>query len=290
MFVDALLSGLTLGGMYALIAMGLTLQYGVARILNLAYGELLIGAAFAAYALVTFTGIGPLIGLLAIVPVSFVLSYSIYRVLLTPLVRRARTRGALEVDSILATFGMLFVIQGIMLAIFGGNYISYSYLNSGIELLGTTIAANRLVVLFVALLLGSVFYYLLTHTRIGTALRAVAVDPEAAGLVAIDVRWAAGLAFALGGGLAATGGVLVSMFLTFTANIGVVFTMKALIIVIMGGVGNILGALIAGLILGLAEAFVATFGDPGLTLAATYAIFLLVLLFKPEGLFGRSAR
>jgi branched-chain amino acid transport system permease protein len=290
MFVDALLSGLTLGGMYALIAMGLTLQYGVARILNLAYGEMLIAAAFAAYALVTFAGIGPLAGLVLIVPLGFALSYGIYRLLLTPLVRRARSRAVLEADSILATFGLLFVIQGVMLAIFGGNYTSYAYMNSGVDLFGTTIAANRLLVFFVALILGGGFYLALTRTRIGTALRAVAVDPVAAGLVAIDVRWAAGLAFALGGALAATGGVLASMFLTFSANIGVVFTMKALIVVIMGGVGNVLGALIAGLLLGLTESLVATFGDPGLTLAATYAIFLLVLLFKPEGLFGRAAR
>jgi branched-chain amino acid transport system permease protein len=289
MFVDALFSGLTLGGMYALIAMGLTLQYGVARILNLAYGEMLIAAAFAAYALVTFAGIGPLAGLVLIVPLGFALSYGIYR-LLTPLVRRSRTRAVLEADSILATFGLLFVVQGIMLAIFGGNYTSYAYMNSGVELFGTTIAANRLLVFFAALLLGCGFYLALTRTRIGTALRAVAVDPVAASLVAIDVAWAAGLAFALGGALAATGGVLASMFLTFSANIGVVFTMKALIVVIMGGVGNVLGALIAGLLLGLTEAFVATFGDPGLTLAATYAIFLLVLLFKPEGLFGRATR
>lgn len=290
MFIDALLSGLTLGGMYALIAMGLTLQYGVARILNLAHGEVLIAASFAAYALVTYAGIGPLWGLLLIVPLGFALSYAIYRVLLTPLVRRARTRAVLEVDSILATFGLLFIIQGLMLAMFGGNYTSYSYLNDPVELLGTTIAANRLLVLAVAITLGCVFYLALTRTRIGTALRAVAADPVAAGLVAIDVRWAAGLAFALGGALAATGGVLLSMYLTFNANIGVVFTMKALIVVIMGGVGNVLGALIAGLILGLAESFVATFGDPGLTLAATYAIFLLILLVKPEGLFGRAAR
>ena len=163
MFVDALLSGLTLGGMYALIAMGLTLQYGVARILNLAYGEVLIAAAFAAYALITFSGIGPLVGLIIIVPAGFALSYAIYRLLLTPLVRRARTRAVLEVDSILATFGMLFVIQGLMLAIFGGNYTSYSYLNTGIELLGAKVAANRLLVFAVAILLGGIFYYALTH-------------------------------------------------------------------------------------------------------------------------------
>ena len=143
MVIDATLSGLTLGGMYALIAMGLTLQYGVARILNLAHGEVLIASSFAAYALATYAGIGPLWGLLLVVPLGFALSYGIYRVLLTPLVRRARTRAALEVDSILATFGLLFIIQGIMLAMFGGNYTSYSYLNDPVELLGTTIAANR---------------------------------------------------------------------------------------------------------------------------------------------------
>jgi branched-chain amino acid transport system permease protein len=290
MLIDALLSGLTLGGMYALIAMGLTLQYGVARILNLAYGELLVAASFAAFALATMAGIGPIAGLLLVVPAGFILSYGIYSLLLTPLVARAKTRGALEVDSILATFGLLFVVQGIMLAIFGGDYTSYAYMNYGVAVLGTTVEANRLLVLAVAVLLGTGCYFALTRTRIGTALRAVAADPQAAGLVAIDVRWAAALAFALGGALAATGGVLVSMFLTFTANNGVIFTMKALIVVIMGGVGNVLGALLAGMILGLAEAFVATFGDPGLTLAATYAIFLLVLLIKPEGLFGRPAR
>jgi branched-chain amino acid transport system permease protein len=104
------------------------------------------------------------------------------------------------------------------------------------------------------------------------------------------VRAAAAMAFALGGGLVASGGVLVSMFLTFNANIGVVFTMKALIVVIMGGVGNMLGALVAGLILGLTETFVATWIDPGLTLAATYTIFLIILLVRPQGLFGRSGR
>src|SRR5262245_23350886 len=98
MLIDALLSGLVLGGMYALVAMGLTLQYGVARIMNLSYGELLIAAAFAAYALAA-AGVGPIVGLVVIVPAAFALSWLIYRILLQPLVRRARTRDALEVDS-----------------------------------------------------------------------------------------------------------------------------------------------------------------------------------------------
>lgn len=290
MFLEPLLTGITLGGMYALVAMGLTLQYGVARIMNLSYGEILVAAAFAVFWLFTAAGVNPLLGMVVVVPAALIASWLIYRVLLLPLVRRAKTRDALEVDSILATFGLLFVVQGVMLVLFGGAYYSYSFLAIPVNVFGVTIAANRLLALAFAAVIGLALYIGLTRTRAGTALRAVAVDPVAAQLVAIDVRAAAAIAFALGGGLVAAGGVLVSMFLTFNANIGVVFTMKALIVVIMGGVGNMLGALVAGLILGLTETFVATWIDPGLTLAATYTIFLIILLVRPQGLFGRSGR
>jgi len=289
MWIDALISGITLGGMYALVAMGLTLQYGVSRIMNLAYGEFLVAASFIAYMLFLSFGVSPLLGLLVIVPLSFIVNWGVYRHLLTPLVKRARNRGALEVDSILATFGLLFIIQGILQVIFGGNYHSYSFLNEPVSLFGAIIALNRLIALGFAAVFGIGFYLILTRTRLGTAIRAVAVDPVAAQLVAIDVRWAAALAFAVGGALAATGGVLVSMFLTFNANMGVVFTMKALIVIIMGGVGNVMGALVAGLLLGVIESLIATYVDPGLTIAVTYAFFLLVLLVKPTGLFGRAA-
>src|SRR5687768_2968808 len=124
MLTEALVSGLTLGGMYALFALGLTLQYGVARIMNLSYGELLVAAAFAAWWLFTALGIAPLPGMLLVIPAAFAITWIIYRVLLVPLVRRAPNREALEVDSILATFGLLFVVQGVMLVIFGGGYFS----------------------------------------------------------------------------------------------------------------------------------------------------------------------
>lgn len=286
MFTEPLLSGITLGGIYALIAMGLTLQYGVARIMNLSYGESLVAAAFAALWLFTAVSVNPLIGLFAIVPLAGLINWLIYRILLVPLVKRAPSRDALEVDSILATFGLLFVAQGVMLAIFGGNYFSYDFLSIPVKILGATISASRLLALGFAVVIGLALYLGLTRTRAGTAIRAVAVDPVSAQLVAIDVRATAAFAYALGGALVAAGGVLVSMFLTFNANLGVVFTMKALIVVIMGGVGNLLGCLVAGLILGLTETFVATYVDPGLTLAATYIIFILVLLLRPQGLFG----
>ena len=288
--VDIVLTGLIIGGMYALTAMGLTLQYGVARIMNLAYGEFVVAAALASYWLFTTQAVSPLLGLIAVVPLAFALNWAIYQVLLVPLVRRAKNEGMLEVDSILGTFGLLFVVQGILLVSFGGQYFSYSYLSIPVSVLGSNLAVNRLIALAFAAVIGTLLYFGLTRTRLGTAIRAVAVDPVAAQLVAIDVRRASAFAFALGGALVAAGGVLVSMFLTLNASMGVVFTMKALIVVIMGGVGNIIGALAAGLLLGIAETSVARLVDPGLTLAVNYALFLAVLLWRPTGLFGRTAR
>ncbi len=286
---DILLPGLVLGGMYALIALGLTLQYGVARIMNLSYGESLVAAAFGTLSLYSGLQLSPLLALLLAMPAAGLLNWLLYRLLLQRLIRRGKDAGAQEVDSILVTFGVLFVIQGIMLVAFGGQYYSYSYLSIPVTVLGSTLAVNRLVALGFAALIGTGVYLALTRTRVGTAVRAVAVDANAARLVGIDVAWLAGLAFAFGGGLVAAGGVLVSMFLTFNASMGVVFTMKALVVVIMGGVGNVMGALAAGLLLGVVETAVARLVDPGLTLAATFAMFLGVLLIRPTGLFGKAA-
>jgi branched-chain amino acid transport system permease protein len=285
---DIVLPGLVLGGMYALIALGLTLQYGVARVMNLSYGESLIAAAFGALSLYAGLGLSPLVALLLAVPLAVVLNWLLYRFLLERLMRRNKDRAAQEIDSILVTFGVLFVIQGIMLVAFGGQYYSYSYLSIPVVVFGSTLAVNRLIALTFAAVIGVAVYLALTRTRVGTAVRAIAVDANVARLVGIDVSALSGLAFACGGGLVAAGGVLVSMFLTFNASMGVIFTMKALVVVIMGGVGNVLGALFAGLMLGVVETAVARLVDPGLTLAATYALFLGVLLIRPTGLFGRA--
>jgi branched-chain amino acid transport system permease protein len=289
LLIDIVLAGAVLGGMYALVAMGLTLQYGVARIMNLSHGESLIAAAFGGLWGLTAFAVSPLIGLLVAIPLGFAVNWLLYQIVLMPLVKRAKNRAMLEVDSILATFGLLFVVQGVMLVAFGGQFNTMNYLSIPVNVLGSNVALNRLIALLFAAIIGTALYLALTRARYGTAVRAVAVDPVAAQLVAIDVRKASAFAFALGGALAAAGGVLIAMFTTFTATMGVVFTMKALIVVIMGGVGNIAGALVAGLMLGLAETAVARLVDPGLTIAVTYALFLAVLLWRPTGLFGRAA-
>ena len=284
--MDILVSGFLLAGTYVLIAMGLTLQYGVARIMNLANGEVLIAGALAAFWLSTNAEISPLITILLLAPTAFAVNWLIYKILLRPLVKRSKSRGQLEVDSILATFGLSFIMVGLMLVVHGEFY-TYEFLSQPITILGSIVAMNRFIAFILAVLVAISLYFWLNHTRAGSALRAVAVSPQAAGLVGIDVPRVAAIAFALGGSVTAIGGALISTFITLDGSVGVVFTMKALIIVILGGVGDIRGAVFAALILGIVETSVATLIDPGLTLAAAYLIFVLILLFRPQGLFGR---
>ncbi|MEP0943860.1 MAG: branched-chain amino acid ABC transporter permease [Rhizobiaceae bacterium] len=287
--MDIIISGLLLGGTYALIAMGLNLQYGVARIMNLANGEMLVLGALAAFFVFTTQQISPLLTMVVVAPLAFIGNWLIYRFLLRPLVRRAKNSGQLEVDSILATFGISFALVGIMVSIHG-EYFTYSFLANPFDILGTTVGQNRLVAFLMAVLIGVLLYLWLNHSRPGMAVRAVSVSPDAAKLVGINVARMSAIAFALGGAVTAVGGTLISTFITLDASVGVIFTMKALIIVIMGGVGDIRGAIIAAVILGLVETAVATLVDPGLTLVAAYFIFLLVLLFRPQGLFGRRSQ
>jgi branched-chain amino acid transport system permease protein len=134
--MDIVIIGLLLGGTYALMAMGLQLQYGVARIMNLANGEILIAGAFSTFWFYAATNASPLFAVVLIAPAAFVLNWAIYRFLILPLVRRARSQGKLEVDSILATFGISFIAVGILLAVFGGAYLDYSYLAKPVFIFG----------------------------------------------------------------------------------------------------------------------------------------------------------
>lgn len=286
--MDVIITGLLLGGTYALIAMGLNLQYGMARIMNLANGEMLVAGGFAAFWFYTAGQVSPILTVFLVAPVAFAANWSIYMIFLRPLVKRAKSRGQLEVDAILTTFGLSFVGVGLMLAFFGGDYFSYSYLSTPVQLLGDTYGANRLAAFAASVLICGALWLWLAQSRTGISIRAIAVAPDSARLVGIDVRAMAALAFALGGAVTATGGALISTFLTLDASTGVIFTLKALVIVIMGGVGDVRGTVVAALLLGMLETFVASVIDPGLTLAAAYLLFVVILLVRPQGLFGRK--
>ncbi len=287
--MDTLIIGLLLGATYCLMALGLTLQYGVARIMNLAGGEWIVVGGFAAYWSFALQGVSPLWGFALAVPFAFVLNWLIYQYLLTPLIRRAKTRGALEVDSILATFGMSFIAVGLMRMAFGGEFFNYSFLAEPVLILGSAFGLNRIFAAAVAIVFGVALYFWLVRSRTGMAMRALALSPSSAKLVAIDVQKLSLIAFSVGGAMSAAGGVVLSTFLTLDASVGVVFTMKALIIVIMGGVGNLKGAIVAALLLGMTESVIATWVDPGQTLAESNLLFVDLLVVKPEGLFGTKS-
>jgi branched-subunit amino acid ABC-type transport system permease component len=290
MLFDFLLAGLVIGGILALISIGLNLQYGVARVLNLAYGEVLMLAGYGAFWGFTLWGAPPLVTLLAGAPVAFALSWLIFRYVLHPLLGRTQDQGKREVDSILSTFGLLFVLQGVALAAWTGTDRAYSFLAVPVNIFGAVIGANRLVVLIAAILLSAGVFAFLRYSTAGRAMRAIAASPRTAPLVGIDVAHYSALAFATGGALAAVAGMLLSSFVGINPTIGAAFTMKALIVIVMGGIGHVLGGLVAGLILGLAETLAALLLDPGLITIINFAIFSVVLLWRPQGLFGGTSR
>jgi len=285
---EVFLGGLLLGGMYGLIALGLNLQYGVARILNLSYGEFFLGGAFTAFFTIMLWQLNPLLSLFISIPIAFVMNWLIYQYMMVPLIRRAPDQDALDADVVLVTFGLFFVFQGLALVNWSGDLRGYSFLAVPVNVLGATVALNRLFAFLGACVLAAALFLVLRYTRLGAALRAITIDPVAAGLVGIDVRRFSALTFAAGGALAATSGMLVSTFISFSATSGVEYTLKALIVVIMAGVGRVTGTLAAGLLLGVVESLGGYLIDPSLTIAINFGLFILILLLRPTGLFTRA--
>jgi branched-chain amino acid transport system permease protein len=289
MLLDFVLGTLVIGGIYALIAIGLNLQYGVARVLNLAYGEFLMLAGYAAFFGSARLQFPPLVTAIAGVPTAFGLSWLLFRYVLHPLLKRTGDAGKREVDSILSTFGLLFLLQGVALVFWEGTAREYSYLSSSFDILGTRLQYNRLLVIVAALLLSAGAFAFLRYSAAGRAMRAIAVSHRTAPLVGIDVARYSALAFATGGALAAVAGILLSTFMGVSPTMGVAYTLNALIVIVMGGIGNVAGGFVAALILGGAQTLAAQLGQSGLGTILTFAIFSIVLLWRPQGLFGGGA-
>jgi branched-chain amino acid transport system permease protein len=283
--IDIIIGGLTLGGLYALIAVGLSLQYGVARVLNVSHGEFIMLGAFSTYSLYTFLGINPLLSLVITCPIVFAIAFAIHHAFFQRLRRSSRSIGAFEGSSLLASFGLLFIIQNIALLSWGPDIKGYTYLDAKINILGAIYGANRIIVLFLAVGVGITFYLFLVRSRFGKGIRAAAQDVNTAQLVGVNIHRMLGLCFALGALMAALAGSLVSTMYELTPFMGLPFTIIAIIAVVLGGLGNILGSLVGGLILGLIGNVV-TYIHPSLSIIAYYAIFLFLLLVKPTGIMG----
>jgi branched-chain amino acid transport system permease protein len=282
--MDLIIGGLLMGGIYALIAVGFGLQYGVARVLNVAHGEFIMLGAFMAWTFFTVAGVSPLVSILFCAPFFFVIGYLIYRVLYSPLRAMAESRGVFEGNSMLASFGLLFVVQNLALIIWGAPVKGYSYLAFPVKLAGTVFSANRIVTLIASVALGGAFYFFLQRSRTGKAIRAAAQDPGAAELMGVRIKRVLALCFGLGAMMAALGGVLLSMTSIMVSPVmGMEYTLIAIIVVVLGGLGNIKGSFMGGFILGLVG-YIVTSYQPGLSMVAYYVIFLLLLVIRPTGL------
>jgi len=284
--LDVAIGGLLLGGIYALIAMGLSLQYGVARVLNIAHGEFIMIGAFGTFTLYTVLGINPLVCLAIVGPITFIIGFLLQRTLFTRLRTSAPNPGAFEASSLLATFGLLFIIQNLALLGWGADYRAYTYLNFGVDLGGAIFSANKLVILGFAIGIGVAFYIFLARSRMGKGIRASAQDPTTASLMGVNINRVLAICFGFGAAMAGMAGVLYSMRIPLNPAMGLQYTIIAIIVIVLGGLGSIPGAFLGGLILGLIGEIV-TYFDPSLSLAAYYFIFMLLLLVRPKGIFGK---
>ena len=284
--LDIIIAGLLMGGIYALIAVGLSLQYGVARVLNVSHGEFIMLGAFATWMLYTMVGINPLLTLAIVGPIIFILGFILHKTLFRNLLASSPSLPAFEGSALLATFGLMFIIQNVAILIWGADIKGYNYLNYGVNLAGAVFAANRLVTLLFAVIIGTTFYLFLARTRMGKAIRAAAQDPMTAGLMGVNINQVLALCFGFGAMMSAFAGTLLSVCYPIKATMGMEYTLIAIIVVVLGGMGSIVGSFIGGFMLGIVGSIV-TYFEPSLVLVAYYLIFILLLLARPTGILGR---
>lgn len=282
---DIVISGFLLGGIYALVAVGMSLQYGVARVLNVAHGEFIMLGAFITFTLFTRAGVNPLVTVLVSGPAMFIVGFILHKTMFRHLMKSSPNLDIFEGKSLLATFGLLYVVQNIAIMIWGSDLEGYSYLVTSVT--AAKIPVNRLVALAFVVVLAAIFYLFLARTRLGKAIRASAQDPTTAGLMGVNIENVLAICFGLGLAMAATAGTLLSVvYQNITTGMGLEYTIYAMIVVVLGGLGSITGSLAGGLILGFVSSIV-TYYKPSLIMIAFYAIFVLLLMLRPKGLMGK---
>jgi len=284
--LDVVIAGLVLGGIYTLAAIGLNLQYGVVRVLNMAHGDFIMVGAFAAYYLFTVYGVNPILALVICTPLLFLLGLAVHWLVFNPIRAVSESMSAFEGYSILASYGLIFIMENLAIVAFGGKLRGYSFLTNPVTIFGATFAANRLLTLGLTAVISLGFYVVLTRSRVGRAIRAIAQDTETAYLMGINVNALYGLTFGMGAVMAGLAGVILSMMFPVSATMGFPYTVIAVVVIVLGGLGNILGSLIGGVVLGLIGAVV-TLLQPGLIMVAFYVMFLGILLIKPSGILSR---
>ena len=287
--IQATLNGIMMGSMYGLTALGLTLIFGVMKVINFAHGSLLMVGMFSAYWLIKLTGIHPYLALLIVPPVLYVFGYYLQDVVIKPVFKAERqTREPATV--IIVTTGVWYVLHNLSLMLFGAEYrtVRTAISNKSMALGPYILSIPKFSGFVIAVLATIGLALFMRKTKIGMALRATALDREAANLMGIDQYKVYNIAFGLGTAIAGIAGCVLIPFYYVYPSVGVVFDIRAFIIVVLGGLGSIPGALLGGLVIGLIESVFSQFMASTWTEAIIYAIFLIILFVKPSGFFGNK--
>jgi branched-chain amino acid transport system permease protein len=284
--VQTIVLGLLIGGVYALLASGLTLIFGVMRVINIAHGAFLILAAFLTYTAWHATGIDPLVAVVFTTPLMFAFGWILY----TFAVRRVR--GAHVSSSVLLTFSIALVVEGLMGLIWGNTSHSVrpAYVNDSFHIGQIFLPKAQVYGCALATVVLVALYVILTRTWLGRAIRAAAVNPSGAALVGVNVSAVAALSFAVGVGAAGAGGSIVSVLYPFLPGSHYQWIARLLGIIVLGGMGSLPGAVVGALLLGIAETATVTYISPAWATAVPYLIIFVVLLARPQGLVGARLR
>ena len=286
-WIELIFSGLITGGIYALVALGLNLQYGLMRILNIAHGEFLMLGAYLTWMVQTSFGISPLL----MIPVSFVvlmgLGLVIHWLCFSRLTATSPNIDIFEARGLMVAFGLMFLIQNLVSSVWGGELRGYDYMAEPVVMGGAQFAGNKLLVFAMALVFSLGLMVLLRKTLLGKGVRALMQSQVGAQLVGINTRTLHPLMFGIGLGLSGLAGCLLSMAYTISPAMGEPYTVTALIVITLGGFGSMGGALAGGLLLGVIEAFGMHFTNPSLKALLSYVVFIGVLLLRPKGLFTK---
>jgi branched-chain amino acid transport system permease protein len=285
-FVQAVTLGLLIGGVYALMASGLTLIFGVMQIINVAQGAFLILVAMLTWWLWNKTGIDPIVASVITTPLMFGFGWVSYRLIIS------RIRGSSPSMSVLLTFGFALVIEGVLNVTAGNKFRSAtpSYFEESFRIGAISLPKAQVFGFLAAVAVLAALYYVLNRTWTGRAIRAATQNPSGAALVGVGAAGTAALAFAIGSATAGVGGSILSVLYPFFPASHYDWISRLLGIVVLGGMGSLPGALAGAVILGLAETLTATYGSLGWSTLVFYVVILAVLLVRPQGLFGARLR
>ncbi len=282
-----IITGIMDGSIYGLLAMGLTLQYGICRVLNIAHGEFLMLAAMLTWTLSTTFGISPLLVVAIIGPLLFAIGFLLQITLFRSLKARMPSPPVFEGNALLVAFGLFYIISFVARINWGGSEYTITTLTNTVSFLGALFGLNQIIACVIALAIGVAVYLFLSRTRPGRAIRATAEDPATAGLMGVNTNMILAFSFGLGALLAGIVGIMMSWRNPVDTYMGFNNTVIALIVVTLGGLGSVPGSFIAGVLIGIISRLVCGLWQPLLIVPVYYAVLMVLLLVKPVGLLGK---